>query len=37
MGMPPGGSEILVSWLALPAFTIAFLLLALLKAKWREP
>ena len=37
MGMPPGGSEILVSWLALPAFTLAFLSLALLKAKWREP
>lgn len=37
MGMPSGGSEIFVSWLALPAFTLAFLLLALLKAKWREP
>jgi len=37
MGMPSGSSEMFVSWLALPAFTIAFLSLALLKAKWREP
>jgi ABC-2 type transport system permease protein len=36
MGISPSGSQILVSWLALPAFTLAFLLLALLKAKWRE-
>jgi hypothetical protein len=28
--------EILMSWLALPDFTLAFLALALLKAKWRE-
>jgi len=34
MGMP-GGNEI-TSWLALPAFTLAFLALALLKARWRE-
>jgi ABC-2 type transport system permease protein len=36
MGMPPGGTEILVSWVALPAFTLGFLALALLKARWRE-
>jgi ABC-2 type transport system permease protein len=37
MGMPANGSDLLVSWLALPTFTVAFLLLALMKAKWREP
>jgi len=35
MGMPDG-NEIITSWLALPAFTLAFLALALLKARWRE-
>jgi len=37
MGMPASGSQLLESWLALPAFTLVFLSLALLKAKWREP
>ena len=37
MGMPATGSQLLESWLALPAFTLVFLSLALLKAKWREP
>jgi ABC-2 type transport system permease protein len=37
MGMPSSGFQLFVSWLALPAFTLAFLSLALLKAKWREP
>jgi ABC-2 type transport system permease protein len=36
MGMPTSGSQLFVSWLALPAFTLVFLSLALLKAKWRE-
>lgn len=36
IGMSPSPSQMLVSWLALPAFTLAFLSLALLKAKWRE-
>jgi ABC-2 type transport system permease protein len=37
MGMTLNGTDVVLSWLALPAFTIAFLALALLKAKWREP
>lgn len=37
IGLPPSSSQMLISWLALPTFTLAFLLLALLKAKWREP
>jgi len=37
MGMPSRRSEVIVSWLALPVFTLAFLSLAMLKAKWREP
>jgi len=37
MGIPTTGSQQTLSWIALPAFTLAFLLLALLKAKWREP
>jgi len=37
MGLPLNGTQLLVSWLALPAFTVAFLSLALLKARWREP
>jgi ABC-2 type transport system permease protein len=36
VGLPVGGSEVLASWLALPCFTVGFLLLALFKAKWRE-
>ncbi len=36
VGLPVAGSEMLASWLALPCFTVAFLLLALFKAKWRE-
>ncbi|MDV3244804.1 MAG: ABC transporter permease [Nitrososphaerales archaeon] len=36
VGLPVAGSEATVSWLALPAFTATFLLLALYKAKWRE-
>jgi len=36
IGMPPDSFQILVSWLALPVFTLAFLSLALLKARWRE-
>jgi ABC-2 type transport system permease protein len=37
MGMPLSSTQLLLSWVALPAFTLAFLTLALLKAKWREP
>jgi len=36
VGLPVASSEVLASWLALPAFTVVFLLLALFKAKWRE-
>jgi ABC-2 type transport system permease protein len=35
-GLPVSFTQTLVSWVALPAFTAAFLALALLKAKWRE-
>ena len=35
-GLPVGSGQTLVSWVALPAFTAAFLALALLKARWRE-
>lgn len=35
-GLPVPYTQTLVSWVALPAFTVAFLALALLKAKWRE-
>ena len=36
VGLPVAGSDVFLSWLALPCFTVAFLLLALFKAKWRE-
>ena len=36
-GLPVSYEQILISWGALPAFTIVFLALALLKARWREP
>jgi ABC-2 type transport system permease protein len=35
-GLPVSYTQTIVSWVALPAFTVAFLALALLKAKWRE-
>ena len=35
-GLTVSYSQTLISWTALPAFTVAFLALALLKAKWRE-
>jgi len=35
-GLPVDPSQTLISWVALPAFTGAFLALALLKARWRE-
>jgi ABC-2 type transport system permease protein len=35
-GLPVSSTQTLISWAALPAFTGAFLALALLKAKWRE-
>jgi len=35
-GLPVSSTQTLISWAALPAFTVAFLALALLKAKWRE-
>ena len=35
-GLPVGSSQVILSWIALPAFAGAFLLLALLKARWRE-
>jgi ABC-2 type transport system permease protein len=35
-GLPVSHTQSLISWAALPAFTVAFLALALLKAKWRE-
>ena len=34
--LPSTASQVLTSWVALPAFTIVFLLLALFKARWRE-
>ena len=36
-GLPVSYEQTLISWAALPAFTIVFLALALLKARWREP
>ncbi|MBI3841089.1 MAG: ABC transporter permease [Thaumarchaeota archaeon] len=36
VGLQVASYEVLTSWVALPAFTIAFLLIALFKAKWRE-
>jgi ABC-2 type transport system permease protein len=36
MNLPTATSQISLSWLALPAFTIIFLSLALFKAKWTE-
>ena len=36
VGLPSTASQTLTSWLALPVFTIVFLLLALFKAKWTE-
>jgi ABC-2 type transport system permease protein len=35
-GLPVSYTQTIISWAALPAFTVAFLALALLKAKWRE-
>lgn len=36
VGLPTAQSQISISWLALPVFTIVFLSLALFKAKWTE-
>jgi ABC-2 type transport system permease protein len=36
VNLPSTPFQVLVSWVALPAFTVVFLLLALFKAKWRE-
>jgi ABC-2 type transport system permease protein len=36
VGLPSSSGQVLLSWAALPAFTVVFLLLALFKAKWRE-
>jgi len=36
VNLPSAPFQVLVSWVALPAFTVVFLLLALFKAKWRE-
>ena len=36
IGLPADQFQLLVSWVALPVFTLAFLSLALLKARWRE-
>jgi ABC-2 type transport system permease protein len=36
VGLPTAQSQISVSWLALPVFTIVFLSLALFKARWTE-
>jgi ABC-2 type transport system permease protein len=36
VGLPTPSSQIAMSWLALPVFTIIFLSLALFKAKWTE-
>jgi len=36
VGLPSTSSQVLISWIALPVFTITFLLLALFKAKWTE-
>ncbi len=36
MGLPSTSSQVLISWLVLPVFTIIFLSLALFKAKWTE-
>jgi ABC-2 type transport system permease protein len=36
VGLPSTPDQVLLSWIALPAFTVVFLLLALFKAKWRE-
>jgi ABC-2 type transport system permease protein len=35
-GLPVTYTQTLTSWIALPLFTVAFLALALLKARWRE-
>lgn len=35
-GLPISYAQTLLSWVALPTFTVAFLALALLKARWRE-
>lgn len=35
-GLPVSGNQTIISWVSLPAFTAAFLALALLKARWRE-
>jgi ABC-2 type transport system permease protein len=37
MGLETNASQITLSWVALPAFAVLFLLLALFKARWREP
>jgi ABC-2 type transport system permease protein len=36
VGLSSTPGQVLLSWAALPAFTMVFLLLALFKAKWRE-
>jgi len=36
IGIPTSSAQIMLSWLALPAFALVFLLLALFKAKWTE-
>jgi ABC-2 type transport system permease protein len=35
-GLPVSYEQTLISWAALPAFTVAFLAIAMLKARWRE-
>ncbi|MDV3278258.1 MAG: ABC transporter permease [Nitrososphaerales archaeon] len=37
IGIQVNASQLTLSWLALPALTVAFLSLALFKARWREP
>jgi ABC-2 type transport system permease protein len=36
VGLPSNSTQITTSWLALPLFTVAFLAIALFKARWRE-
>jgi ABC-2 type transport system permease protein len=36
MNLPTASSQVALSWLSLPIFTIVFLSLALFKAKWTE-
>lgn len=36
LGLPSTSPQVLISWIALPVFTVIFLSLALFKAKWTE-